>query len=79
MYQTYRGSITLIIVDDGSTNLRTVQYLESQQQMYPTKIRLLTLPKNRGLPEALNTGMQVAYDMQPDYIARMDSDDISVA
>ena len=38
-----------------------------------------TLPTNRGIPEALNTGLQLAFDMQAEFIARMDSDDISVA
>lgn len=27
--QTYKGRIDLIIVDDGSTNMRTVAYLEN--------------------------------------------------
>ena len=31
------------------------------------------------MPEALNTGMQIAFDMQADFVARMDSDDVSVA
>lgn len=55
--QTYRGPITLVIVNDGSTNQRTVQYLESAEQMNPRKIRVFTLPENRGVPEALNRGL----------------------
>ena len=35
--------------------------------------------ENRGIAEALNRGMQIAFEMQADFIARMDSDDISVA
>ncbi len=47
--------------------------------MNPRKIKVYTLNENRGLPEALNMGMSIAFDMQVDYIARMDSDDVSVA
>ena len=55
--QTYKGPLTLLIVDDGSTNQRTVQFLESIQQMNSRKIRLFRLDENRGLPEALNMGI----------------------
>ena len=47
--------------------------------MNPRKIRVFSLNENRGIAEALNRGMQIAFEMQADYIARMDSDDISVA
>ena len=77
--QTYKGPIHLVIINDGSTNPRTQNYLESAQQMNPKKIRVVSLQENRGLPEALNMGMQIAVDMQADFIARMDSDDISVS
>ena len=77
--QTYRGPITLVIINDGSSNPRTVQYLESAEQMNPRKIRVFSLNENRGIAEALNRGMQIAFEMQADFIARMDSDDISVA
>ena len=79
LHQTYRGPLTLVIINDGSTNPRTVQYLESVEQMNPRKIRLFTLNENRGIAEALNHGMRVAFEMQADFIARMDSDDVSVA
>ena len=61
--QTYKGPIMLCLIDDGSTNMRTVQYLESARQTYSAKLIVYTLPENRGLPEALNTGMQIAFDM----------------
>ena len=47
--------------------------------MNPRKIRVFSLNENRGIAEALNRGMQIAFEMQADFIARMDSDDISVA
>ena len=47
--------------------------------MNSERVLVYTLPANRGLPEALNTGILLAYDMQADLIARMDSDDVSVA
>ena len=36
------------------------------------------LAQNRGLPEALNCGLQIALSNGADFIARMDADDISV-
>ena len=53
--------------------------MEQARLAHSGKIVIFTLPENRGVPEALNTGMQIAFDMQADFIARMDSDDISVA
>ena len=46
--------------------------------MNPNKVRVFTLPQNKGIAEALNTGMQVASDGRAQFIARMDSDDICV-
>ena len=77
--QTYRGPITLVIINDGSTNQRTVNSLQAAEQMNPRKIRVFQHNESRGVAEALNRGMQIAFEMQADFIARMDSDDISTA
>lgn len=75
--QTYKGTIYLIIVDDGSTDPKTVKMLDSCKQSNENVI-LHRLKTNEGLPQALNIGIKIAMDKGVDYIARMDSDDLSV-
>lgn len=62
-----------IIVDDGSTD-ESGRILATYTKQDP-RIRLLTLPENGGLANALNCGLDVT---QGQFIARMDSDDISL-
>jgi glycosyltransferase involved in cell wall biosynthesis len=75
--QTYKGTTYLIIVDDGSTDPKTVKMLDSCKQSNENVI-LHRLKTNEGLPQALNIGIKIAMDKGVDYIARMDSDDLSV-
>ncbi|WP_372371335.1 glycosyltransferase [Candidatus Uabimicrobium sp. HlEnr_7] len=67
--QTYRD-YELIIIDDGSTD--TTANLLQQLQKRDTRIRIITSKKNKGIVDALNTGIRNAC--YP-YIARMDADD----
>ena len=60
----------LILVDDGSTD-DTPHIISSYDD---PRIIVLTFPQNKGLIIALNTGIDRA---QGQYIARMDTDDIS--
>lgn len=62
-----------IICDDGSTD--TTHYLISEYIKKDARIKLLTNTKNTGLAYSLNRGLKVA---RGEYIARMDSDDISL-
>lgn len=68
--QTLRD-FEFIIVDDGSTN-DSVAYLQSLQDK---RIKLIRNPQNIGITKSLNIGFRAA---QGKYIARMDSDDISL-
>jgi len=68
--QTYKD-LKLIIVDDGSTSLETVQYLES---LCASSIKILRHAENRGLPSARNTFLS-NLDEDCEFIALLDSDD----
>lgn len=68
--QTFRD-FEFIIIDDGSTN-DSVAYLQCLQDK---RIRLIRNKQNLGISKSLNIGFQAA---QGKYIARMDSDDISL-
>lgn len=60
-----------IIVDDGSAD-RTFEIAMSYDD---SRIRVVRMPSNVGLPDALNRGLDLAAGR---YIARMDGDDISM-
>jgi len=60
-----------LIVDDGSTD-RTQEIINSYQD---PRIKLISNPENVGLTRSLNRGLDRA---RGEYVARMDSDDISV-
>jgi glycosyltransferase involved in cell wall biosynthesis len=67
--QTY-GDFEFVIVDDGSTDC-TEQIVRGHTD---SRIRLIKLAKNMGLPAALNRGIDVSSGS---YIARVDADDPS--
>jgi glycosyltransferase involved in cell wall biosynthesis len=71
MRQTF-ASFELIIVDDGSTD-RTAAIAEEFASR-DNRVRVLRRP-HEGLPATLNAGIAAA---RGEYVARMDSDDISV-
>lgn len=67
--QTYEH-FEFLIIDDGSTDA-SIKIIESYKDK---RIRLVKNEKNRGLPYTRNLGLKLA---KGDYIALMDSDDIS--
>src|SRR3990167_8120495 len=68
--QTFRD-FEFIIIDDCSTNLEDMAYLES---ITDSRLRLIRNTTNLGQTASLNKGIAHAKGQ---YIARMDSDDIS--
>jgi len=68
------GDWHLVIVDDGSTD-GTAAYLRNVQRYLGSTMTVVTFPENRGVVEALNTGLDFCMG---DFIARMDADDISL-
>lgn len=71
--QTY-SNWELIMCDDGSKD-STYQVAASYQSKYPDKIMLIQNEKNMGLNYTLNHCLK---NVEGDYIARMDGDDISL-
>lgn len=65
--------LDVIVIDDGS-----VPAIEIAPDS-PLEIHLIRLATNQGLANALNAGMQQAFESGYPYIARLDSDDIAVA
>ena len=61
-----------IIIDDCSDKAECKDYLES---LYDERIRIIRNPQNLGITKSLNIGLRAASGK---YIARMDSDDISL-
>lgn len=64
----------LVLVDDGSTEAETIAALDHLAA--DPRVRLVRLPRNRGLPVALNTGL---HQCRAELVARMDGDDIMLA
>lgn len=69
--QTYQN-IELIIIDDGSTD----DSMALIRNFKDKRIQRIEFNENKGIVEALNTGMQAA---KGEFIARMDADDISLS
>lgn len=67
------ANIEIIAVDDGSldASLRIL----SDAARADGRVKVISWPRNRGIVEALNTGVRQA---QGDFIARMDADDIAL-
>lgn len=70
--QTYKN-FEFIIIDDGSTD-HSLEIIK-RYQYQDGRVRIFSLRKNMGISYALNLGIQKARGK---YIARMDSDDISL-
>lgn len=63
----------ILLIEDGPLNDALYRVIGHFQQQYPKIFRIIKLPENKGLGNALRIGVEACtYDI----IARMDSDDI---
>lgn len=81
IYEQSLGSWEVIVVDDGSTDPATVEFLDGLER---PRVKVIRLEANQGLPAARNAGMQQARgrylvpldsddEVEPDFIAEMQS------
>ena len=69
--QTYKGSVEIIVINDGSSD-STKEILETYQLQNPTVSLKFLNQQNGGVSKARNAGLEIA---RGDYIAFLDSDD----
>ena len=65
----------IVIVKDGPLTKELDECIENFQRQHPKLFKIITFKKNRGLGLALRDGVKAC---KYEYIARMDSDDISI-
>ena len=63
----------IIIVNDGSTD-NTLDVVKESKRKYPERIHIYSLPINRGVGVATQTGFEAVLNFNPKYIVSMDSD-----
>ena len=64
----------VVLVEDGKLTIELDRVIEKWQKQEPSLV-ILPFEKNRGLAVALNEGLKI---IDTEYIARMDTDDISL-
>ena len=67
------GGVTLVFVDDGSTD-DTPLVLERLRQKYPRQVCTLRLSSNVGKAEAVRRGMQATLRRRPEMVGYWDAD-----
>ena len=63
----------IIIVNDGSSD-NTLDVVKESKRKYPERIHIYSLPINRGVGVATQTGFEAVLNFNPKYIVSMDSD-----
>lgn len=63
----------MVIVNDGSSD-NTLDVIMESKRKYPDQIHLFSLPINRGVGVATQTGFEAVLKFNPKYIVSMDSD-----
>lgn len=66
----------IVIVKDGKLTNELDTIIDLYQKKYSEQVKILSLPQNVGLGQALNRGLEVCTN---ELVARMDSDDISLS
>jgi glycosyltransferase involved in cell wall biosynthesis len=70
--QTY-NNWKLFIIDDGSTSNSTKDFLKKIESELTDNLVVIRLEKNRGIVNALNSGLEYVNSK---YVARIDCDDL---
>jgi len=68
--------IQVVLVKDGVVSERICAVIDHWNEELEGALKVITLPQNKGLANALNKGLSFC---KGEYIARMDSDDISLS
>lgn len=79
---SFRGSLVIIVVDDGSVATHTPdqRWAERLETTTGWPVRLLFNTSNLGIEHALNKGLRyILEEIKPRYIARLDCRDFSVS
>ncbi len=71
----YVKPLEIILVEDGELTLELYDEIKYWKDNLGDMLKVISLPENVGLAKALNTGLKYCTG---DYIARMDTDDISL-
>lgn len=66
----------IILIEDGELPLSLEDVIKENKRAFPKKFKIIKLKKNQGLGNALRIGTKY---VSTDWIARMDSDDISTS
>ncbi|MBR0271978.1 MAG: glycosyltransferase family 2 protein [Methanobrevibacter sp.] len=68
-----RKGYNMVIVNDGSSD-NTLEVVKQSKRKFPDKIHIFSLPINRGVGIATQTGFEAVLKFNPKYIVSMDSD-----
>lgn len=68
-----RKGYNMVIVNDGSSD-NTLDVIKQAKKNYPSQIHIFSLPINRGVGIATQTGFEAVLRYHPKYIVSMDSD-----
>ncbi|WP_407379093.1 glycosyltransferase family 2 protein [Methanobrevibacter sp.] len=68
-----RKGYNMVIVNDGSSD-NTLDVVKKSKRKFPDKIHIFSLPINRGVGIATQTGFEAVLKFNPKYIVSMDSD-----
>ena len=69
----------MVAIVDGSVDVRTIKFLDQIPQMYDqSKLILARFDESRGMAEAGNTALQIAFEQKADFIAWMEPEATSV-
>ena len=70
----------MVAVDDGSIDTRTVKFLDQLPSLYDqSKLILVRFDSARGMAEADNVALQIAFEQKSDFIGWIEPEATSVS